>query len=239
MPAQALLLAPPRAPLFLPASGEVVMGRGQSCDLPLPSGEASRRHAAIRAGENHYTLRDLGSTNGTFVNGEPIAGERSLEPGDRIQIGDAVVIFCLVDPALAEAAQPSDNCQTIIVERAPALSAPVALSAPAAPSTPAALEGSIEQIPTFALLQMLELGAQSGCLEVESDDGPYRVWLQNGRPVHAEGPKTAGFEAAKLLIGLERGRFQFEAKPPPSECTLEASVTELLLESCRLFDEGE
>jgi len=225
MPAQALLLAPPRAPLFLPAAGEVVMGRGRACDLPLPSGEASRRHAAVKAGADCHTLRDLGSTNGTFVNGEPISGEHPLAPGDRIQVGDAVVIFCHVDPALAEAAQPSDDSQTIIADR------------PQAPA--AALEGAIEQIPTFALLQMLELGMKSGRLDVESDDGPCRIWLRDGRPIHAEGPKTAGFEAAKQLIALESGHFRFEAAPPPSECTLDASVTELLLEACRLFDEGE
>jgi hypothetical protein len=225
MPAQALLLAPPRAPLFLPAAGEVVMGRGHTCDLPLPSGEASRRHATVTARDGHYTLRDLGSTNGTFVNGEPVSGEHPLTPGDRIQVGDAVVIFCRVDPALAEAAQPSDDSLTIIADR------------PVAPAV--ALEGGIEEIPTFALLQMLELGAKSGRLEVESDDGPCRIWLRDGRPIHAEGPKTAGFEAAKQLIGLERGRFRFEAAPPPGECTLTATVTELLLEACRLFDEGE
>jgi len=227
MPAQALLLAPPRAPFFLPVTGQVVMGRGQACDLPLPFGEASRRHAAVKAGGDRYILVDLGSTNGTFVNGEPVAGEHELVPGDRIQVGDAIVIFCRVDPALAEAAQPTDDSKTIIADRAPALGAA------------AALEGSIEQIPTFALLQMLELGMKSGRLEVDSDDGPCRIWLRDGRPIHAEAPKTAGFEAAKQLIGLEHGRFRFEAAPPPAECTLNASVTELLLEACRLFDEGE
>ena len=225
MPVQAMLLAPPRAPLFLPESGEVVMGRSQACDLPLPSGEASRRHAAVRSGDFPHTLRDLGSTNGTFVNGEAITGEHPLAPGDRIQIGDAVVVYCEVDPALAEAAQPSDDSMTIIADR------------PAAQA--AALEGEITQIPTFALLQMLELGAKSGCLRVESDDGLCRIWLGDGRPIHAEGPKTAGFEAAKQLIGLESGRFRFEAAAPPSERTLDATVTELLLEACRLFDEGE
>lgn len=225
MSAQALLLAPPRAPLFVPAEGEVVMGRSPSCDLPVPSGEASRRHAAVRSEGNHYILYDLGSTNGTLVNGSPVSGEQRLVPGDRIQVGDTLVTFCLVDPSVAEAAQPSDDSQTIIVDRAPV--------------TASALEGGIEEIPTFALLQMLEMGSKSGRLEIESDDGPCRIWLLDGRPIHAEAPKTAGFEAARILIGLERGRFRFEAAAPPPDCTLNASLTELLLEASRLFDEGE
>lgn len=221
----ALLFAPTRPPVRLSEAGEVILGRSPSCELPLPSAEASRRHAAVLRHESGWVVRDLGSTNGTFVNGHRLEGEHRLRPGDRIEIGGVPVTFCEVDPALAELGGGSDHSMTIIANR------------PAA--APAALDGTLEEIPTFALLQMLEMGSKSGCLEIQADDGPVRIWLQNGRPVHAETGKQVGADAAIAIVQLERGRFRFEASPPPAETTIQAALTELLLEATRLADETD
>jgi two-component system cell cycle response regulator len=75
---------------------EVVIGR-ENTDLPLRDGRISRRHAAVlRSGQDHV-VRDLGSTNGTRVNGQLIQGEQRLEDGDRIQVGATIIKFTLVD----------------------------------------------------------------------------------------------------------------------------------------------
>ncbi|HEX9165035.1 MAG TPA: FHA domain-containing protein, partial [Gemmatimonadales bacterium] len=66
------------------------LGRHPSSDLAFdPDGdlEVSARHAVVFRQGGGYVLRDLGSTNGTWVNGERVRGERGLEPGDRIQLG--------------------------------------------------------------------------------------------------------------------------------------------------------
>lgn len=65
-----------------------LIGRGSDCDVVLPERQVSRHHARIeRTGEGAYILRDLGSKNGTYVNGEEV-GERPrlLEDGDEIEI---------------------------------------------------------------------------------------------------------------------------------------------------------
>jgi diguanylate cyclase (GGDEF)-like protein len=69
--------------------GEVVMmGRDPSCHLVLLSGSVSRRHAAAESDmDGNIWLRDLGSTNGTFLNGERVDGRQPLTFGDRIDIG--------------------------------------------------------------------------------------------------------------------------------------------------------
>jgi pSer/pThr/pTyr-binding forkhead associated (FHA) protein len=54
---------------------------------------ASRRHAQIRHQDRGYVLTDLGSTNGTLVNGEFVNGSRPLMQGDRITIGNTVLEF--------------------------------------------------------------------------------------------------------------------------------------------------
>ncbi len=67
------------------------IGRDQSTDVALDDEQASRRHARVSAQGDLALLEDLGSTNGTFVNGQPIEGPRVLRPGDRIRVGLTVI----------------------------------------------------------------------------------------------------------------------------------------------------
>jgi predicted component of type VI protein secretion system len=65
----------------------LVLGR-QAADLLIDDSEVSRRHAALRPAGDGLELEDLGSLNGTWVNGTRIQGPVRLEPGDRVQLGD-------------------------------------------------------------------------------------------------------------------------------------------------------
>ncbi len=68
-------------------SGSKVIGREATCDIPLPNDTTtSRRHATIAANAGDYSIRDEGSSNGTFVNGARIT-EQKLLPGDEVQVG--------------------------------------------------------------------------------------------------------------------------------------------------------
>src|SRR5207247_4903750 len=69
---------------------EFVIGRDQACDLVVAHDRrVSRRHAALRPGTNGQTLLvDLGSANGTFVNGRRIASPQPLAGGEQIRVGD-------------------------------------------------------------------------------------------------------------------------------------------------------
>src|SRR3954470_17751848 len=65
---------------------DVVIGR-EGCDVVLADPEVSRRHAALRSTAEGPAVEDLGSTNGTFVNGERITGVRVLADGDVVAFG--------------------------------------------------------------------------------------------------------------------------------------------------------
>jgi hypothetical protein len=66
----------------------VLIGRGSDCDIMLPERQASRQHAQIERNGEGYLLRDLGSKNGTHVNGREVRDEAyRLKDGDEIQIG--------------------------------------------------------------------------------------------------------------------------------------------------------
>lgn len=80
----------------VPLGGEVVLGRDPACTVPLPSDDVSRRHARISLDGGAHVVTDLGSTNGTWVNGAEIERHR-LAPGDRIRVGAYVAAYVAVD----------------------------------------------------------------------------------------------------------------------------------------------
>jgi pSer/pThr/pTyr-binding forkhead associated (FHA) protein len=76
---------------LIPLRGLITVGRSPQCNLVIDSERVSRRHARIsRRAEGPY-VEDLGSSNGVFLNGSPIAGRCLLRAGDRITIGDKLI----------------------------------------------------------------------------------------------------------------------------------------------------
>ena len=76
------------------SSDRVVIGRSRECDVRVEDGNVSRRHAELsRDGGSDWTVVDLGSTNGTEVNGRRITKRTSLDDGDRIGIGGTELVF--------------------------------------------------------------------------------------------------------------------------------------------------
>jgi FHA domain len=69
--------------------GGAVLGRGDAVDIRLEDPFASTRHARISWEGSTVMIEDLGSTNGTYLNGEPLDGPVPLHVGDRIRIGDS------------------------------------------------------------------------------------------------------------------------------------------------------
>lgn len=72
----------------IPVSGpKFLIGRADDCQLRPRSDVISRYHCVILLEENYISVRDFGSKNGTFVNGEQIMGEQELHDGDRLRVG--------------------------------------------------------------------------------------------------------------------------------------------------------
>jgi signal transduction histidine kinase len=74
----------------------LLIGRG-SADVSLRSVDVSRNHARIIGKDGGFALTDLGSVNGTFINGARITGTVPLELGSRIQVGTTILLFARVD----------------------------------------------------------------------------------------------------------------------------------------------
>src|SRR5690348_9531060 len=111
---------------------EFTIGREAGVDLVLSDGKASRRHAALRVlPDGRATLYDLGSSNGTFVNGQRIQSTL-LQGGEQIQIGDTV----LVADGMAAGAAPAP-AQPAAAAPPPPQPVPAQPMPPTEPLTPA------------------------------------------------------------------------------------------------------
>jgi diguanylate cyclase (GGDEF)-like protein len=76
---------------------KVLIGRDPPHGLQLHDGGISRSHAMVERRGESYVIRDLGSTNGTLVNGVHLAGEQVLREGDKILLSQTVLKFTMVD----------------------------------------------------------------------------------------------------------------------------------------------
>lgn len=90
-----------------------IIGRGTGCDIQLPDISVSRRHAQLWSEDDEYFIEDLGSTNGTYVNGE-LVSRRKLRGGDKVRVGRLHVEFQIRDDESgSETLAPSD---TVVLE---------------------------------------------------------------------------------------------------------------------------
>lgn len=88
-PAGSALLSPPA----VETGRALVLGRGPACDLDVPDLTVSRRHAALSHDDAGWAIADLGSRNGTWVNGWRVHEPHCLAPGDAVRLGDADWVF--------------------------------------------------------------------------------------------------------------------------------------------------
>ena len=113
----------PQAGMSFPITGnQIVIGREEGLDIILQDAEASRRHTRISWQGGQFIIEDLGSTNGTFVNGVQITTPQMLNPGDSIGIGQTALVFQM------SGAQAGPSYQAPAPQPVPAYSPPPSTS---------------------------------------------------------------------------------------------------------------
>lgn len=141
-----VLSRPGQEPIVL--GDRTLIGRGTDCDYMLDDTQASRSHALIEKGEDGYTLTDLDSSNGTFVDEERIYGPVLLTEGDTIRIGQTNFSF----EQLIEVEE--DEAQIIppepAIEKPPEPASPAEAVPPAEPPKPVETPAEPVQVKTPA-----------------------------------------------------------------------------------------
>jgi pSer/pThr/pTyr-binding forkhead associated (FHA) protein len=241
VPLEAIVLrvteGPATGKLLRVGGEELLIGRQAPGDGKLGNDiEISRRHARLtRSDDGSFLIEDLGSTNGTFVNGERLSGARVLAPGDKLEMGDtkltvevpepivdkviaptgappAVTTFAAIPDFAAEPAaeEPVVDEPTAEAEAAagPAAAAPEADAAPAAPEADAALE-AVDRADAA-----LAEAAEAAPAEPEAPSAP-----EAAQPDAAAEPEAPEAEAAPAQP-------EPEAAPEPEAPEAEAAAPE-------------
>lgn len=103
---------------------QISIGRVHGNDVVLPRGNVSKRHATIDRSGLSFTLNDLGSTNGTFVNGRRVQQAQHVNPGDKIYVGDFILHIEIPNasepkiPVLNPSQNPPTPAANVVQEKA-------------------------------------------------------------------------------------------------------------------------
>jgi len=144
-PFQFVMRAGPTPGKAFPLEGtEIIIGRDPACTICINDAQVSRRHARLTLSGTGYILQDLGSTNGTFVNGQRLTGEHPLAAGELVALGENVVL------AYEAAYDPNATMVSASARGAKAVAAAVSPPAPAVPGPIPAYAGQVPAGPEVA-----------------------------------------------------------------------------------------
>src|ERR1700733_10175021 len=133
---------------------QIVVGRSSDLDMVLVEDMVSRKHARIAMQNEQIWIEDLGSTNGTFVNGEKIKRAR-LKEGDRVLIGTSILKLIAGDGA-TDSTDAKIQLENVAAARRT--------------SQARTMSGSIEEVPLPDLLQLFGTSKKSGVLVIRTTE---------------------------------------------------------------------
>jgi Domain of unknown function (DUF4388)/Inner membrane component of T3SS, cytoplasmic domain len=212
-------------------SGVVVIGRASGLDLVLAEDMVSRKHARLAIGPGAITVDDLGSMNGTFVNGEKVS-RATLKEGDRLLIGTNIVKIVRI--ARTPDANDTRSAQQHL-ERTAAAAERRGMSR-------SAVQGQLSEVPLVDLLQLLSTSKKTGAIVITGADAG-RVHLRNGQVVFATVGAEQRLPATKALyrmLAWTDGDFEFvphEGELPPFPEEIVDSTQQLIMEAMQQLDE--
>ncbi|MGE0708646.1 MAG: ATP-binding protein [Planctomycetota bacterium] len=232
---------PRRVQVLDPDRARHTVGRREGADLWVNSPGISKLHAELVAEDGAWWVRDLGSTNGTFLDGRRVAGDerRRLAPGALLRFGSARP-FTVHSPkqllALVQRLGSSVQASTAVYSEAAvrAASAEDFHEATAGALGAERQSGRLEEQPLMDLLHEVEVGQQSGLLWVHGEELRGSISFRGGVPLDAacsSGETSAA--AVRALCGVRRGRYTLLRHEHQGERRIMLGFSELLADLVR------
>jgi len=198
-----------------------VVGRGLDCDVVVEDTACSRQHAEVTldADAGAASIKDLGSRNGTFLNGEPVKERRAAGEGSRIQIGASIFLMRLADEQteidLAETGTISYEMPSLRRDEE---------------------GGELSAYGIAGLVKLLYKEHRDVTVHVAMPDGPAILEVRGGEGLFAD---YAGLEGFNALVKLGRGRggiFWLVQTARPCDRNVSEPTPRLLAELHRCLD---
>jgi hypothetical protein len=204
---------------------QIIVGRSSDLDMVLVEDMVSRKHARIAMQADQIWIEDLGSTNGTFVNGEKIKRAR-LKEGDRVLIGTSI-LKVIAGEGSRDSTDAKRELESVAAQRRT--------------SQARTMSGSIEEVPLPDLLQLFGTSKKSGVLVIRTEDDIGRIYMRKGMIYYAVINDIDDVPAMKSIFRMltwQKGLFDLD---PPDEREfpneINVSVQEILMEGLRQLDE--
>ena len=205
---------------------DFVVGRSSELDMVLVEDMVSRKHAKITTRAGQVVITDLGSTNGTFVNGEKIRKTR-LKEGDRILIGTSILKVTTASAGAVSASEARERLAEV-GERGD--------------HEGSSMSGTLEEVPVPDLLQLFSTSKRTGRLTIQSPLGVGKIYLRGGDVFYAsidDDHDLGPMKSFCRIVGWGEGHFEFGPNDEDEEflIELEAPTEALLMEALRQLDE--
>ncbi len=223
----------------LEEGSEYHIGRSSESDMVLVEDMVSRNHAKIHVVGDVAKLHDLGSTNGSFVNGERVS-DVDLQEGDRILFGTSIIKLIRTSGAEQRASSVLTETPDNAVTGGNAIRATQTFTKGASVTMAGSMSGLLEEVSLPDLLQLFSTSRKSGVLRLIRGEEKAALYLRDGRCVFCEieGVSLPPDKAAYRAMTWETGMFVLE---PPSDRTfeveIEMSTEAMMMEAMRLMDE--
>jgi hypothetical protein len=190
----------------------------------LMEGMVSRRHARFRLRNRELIVEDLGSTNGTFVNGEKVRRRRLVE-GDRVLVGTSIVKVVFSQAPLGTKPPPPKIDATDDV----------------ATADRHAMAGDLDEVGVPELVEMFGTARQKIVLELSGPDGLAAVTLADGKVLDCRiwrlQANAPALKCMLRVLGYHKGQFAVRPFKQPDEVRLGIAVPELLVDGLFKVDE--
>jgi len=204
-------------PVVLSRDTPMIVGRSSKAEIQIKSDLISRAHSKISWMGAGFQIEDLGSLNGSFLNGFRLKAPCLLHGGDRLSFGGFEVVVHVLEGPDVLVETSAHNTRVFVAGKDLLDLAPVGFG------------GDLGQLTLKDVVDIVSRKGHSGKLVVTDDQAHSgHLYFADGRIAHAAVGKWSGREAARQLLRVKKGRFTFNCEAFPGPRTIAESNESLL-----------